>query len=212
MKVENQTGSYFYHGHFGPAFADGQRGPLWIRPAPHRERPYSLISSKQDDMAAMLAAEKKPHHAMVSDWNFEGMEVLLIQYRDTGASPHCAASIIFNNAGRSMCVPRHELDKYDPERKRDSLGCLPPLHGAQYMNPRECVDTDHDFYVFQPDSGDKYMFMNFIHPGSFHELRLSIDQHDMWIVAADGDFVPPKKVQVRGNMGHKLIGHDSDTL
>ncbi|KAI3578792.1 multicopper oxidase, partial [Fusarium oxysporum f. sp. albedinis] len=28
--VQQQYGSYFYHGHFGPAFADGQRGPIWI--------------------------------------------------------------------------------------------------------------------------------------------------------------------------------------
>lgn len=40
------------------------------------------------------------------------------------------------------------------------------------------------------------MWLNFIHPGAHHELRISVDEHDMWIVAADGDFVKPKKVQV----------------
>lgn len=205
MTPRNQTGIYFYHGHFGPAFADGQRGPLWIRPAPSRPRPYSLISDSKDEVDAMLEAEKNPKHALVSDWAFEGMEVLIPMYRDAGVEPSCAASIIFNDKGRTICTPRKELDRYDPDRQRDSLGCLPPLAGLEFTNPRECKDTYSDLEVFEASPGMKYMFINFVHPGSHHELRISIDEHDMYIVAADGDFVRPTKVQaININMGDRI--------
>ncbi|SMQ51194.1 unnamed protein product [Zymoseptoria tritici ST99CH_3D1] len=202
---DNQTGSYFYHGHFGPAFADGQRGPIWIRPSASRPRPYDLISDDKKERAAMLAAEKKPKHVMVSDWNFDGMEVLIPLFRDAGVTPSCASSIIFNSKGRRFCVSRDELDQFDPERKRDSLGCLPPMVGAQFTNKRECEPTYTDLEVFEADHGDTWMLLNFIHPGAHHELRLSVDEHDMWIVAADGDFVKPTKVQaINLNMGDRI--------
>jgi FtsP/CotA-like multicopper oxidase with cupredoxin domain len=153
----------------------------------------------------MLAAEKKPKHALVSDWGFDGMEVLIPMYRDAGVTPSCASSIIFNSKGRRFCSSRTELDKYDPERKRDSLGCLPYTAGADYTNKRVCEPTFTDLEVFQADDGDDYMFINFVHPGAHHELRISIDEHEMWIVAADGDFVKPTKVHaININMGDRI--------
>lgn len=38
--------------------------------------------------------------------------------------------------------------------------------------------------------------MNFVNPGLEHPWRISIDSHDMWIVANDGGFVRPQRVQV----------------
>lgn len=202
---DNQTGVYFYHGHFGPAFADGQRGPLWIRPSPSRPRPYDLINEDKKERAAMLAAEKKPKHALVSDWNFDGMEVLIPMYRDAGVTPSCASSIIFNSKGRRFCSSREELDQYDPQRKRDTLGCLPFTMGTEFTNKRVCESTYTDLEVFEADDGDEYMFISFVHPGAHHELRISVDEHDMWIVAADGDFVKPTKVQaININMGDRI--------
>jgi L-ascorbate oxidase len=144
----------------------------------------------------MVEAEQKPRHVMVSDWNYEGMEVLLPLYRDAGVEPVCTASIIFNSKGRIFCTPHHVLDKYDPEHVRYSLGCLPPPFAVEFTNPRECHNTTSDLEVFQAEEGEKYMYMNFIHPGVGHELRISVDEHDMWVVAADGDFVMPTKVQI----------------
>ncbi|KAF2764148.1 putative multicopper oxidase, type 1 [Teratosphaeria nubilosa] len=205
MKLQNQTGIYFYHGHFGPAFADGQRGPLWIRPAPDRPRPYSLISSGPEDLEAMMSAERRPRHVLVSDWNLDGMETLIPMYRDTGVEPTCAASIIFNNKGRTTCLSRDIIEKFDPKGPRDSHGCVPFPNEAKYTNHRDCQDTSSDLDVYEAAKGEKYMFLNFVHPGAGHELRVSVDEHDMWIVAADGDFVHPTKVQaINVNMGDRI--------
>ncbi|KAI9686080.1 MAG: hypothetical protein M1822_004063 [Bathelium mastoideum] len=203
--LTNQTGSYFYHGHFGPAFADGQRGPLWIRPAPWRPRPYELIASSKEDLKAMRAGENDARHLMVSDWNYEGMDILTVMFRDAGATPTCAASILTNGKGRTTCLDPKVIASYNKHGERDSMGCLSPEQGAEFMNKRNCTDTFTDFEVVQVKEGQKYLWLNFIHPGAHHELRISIDEHDMYVVAADGDFVYPKKLQaINVNMGERI--------
>lgn len=38
--------------------------------------------------------------------------------------------------------------------------------------------------------------INIVNPGLEHPLRISIDNHHFWIVANDGGFIEPQKVQV----------------
>lgn len=144
----------------------------------------------------MLDAESHPHHLMVSDWNYEGMEILTVMFRDAGVTPSCAASIVTNGKGRITCLDPDVIKRYNEHGSRDSMACLIPEVGAQYTNKRVCQNSETDFEVVQAREEQKYMFLNFIHPGAHHELRIAIDEHDMWLVAADGDFVKPKKVQV----------------
>ncbi|KAL9073917.1 MAG: hypothetical protein Q9157_004563 [Trypethelium eluteriae] len=42
----------------------------------------------------------------------------------------------------------------------------------------------------------RWILMNFVNPGLEHPWRISIDNHYMWVVATDGGFVKPQKVQV----------------
>jgi FtsP/CotA-like multicopper oxidase with cupredoxin domain len=210
----NQTGSYWYHGHFGAVLIDGQRGSMWIRPSPDRPRPYEMISSDKQEVKAMLAAEHKPRHIMLADWYADDVEVQAIQYRDTGVEPFCASSIIFNSKGRTRCFSGDDVEKYDAEHSRNSHGCLPPPLGWGTVNePRECKETQTDMEIYQAEDGDEFLFMNFIHGGSHHSLRVSIDEHEMWIVAADGDFVQPRKVNVSNlTSAGKFRGIDKDRL
>lgn len=144
----------------------------------------------------MLDAESRPHHLMVSDWNYDGMEILTVMFRDAGITPSCAASLVTNGKGRISCLDLDVIKKYNKYGPRDSMACLIPEDKTQFMNERQCRDSQTDFEVVQAKEGQKYLFLNFIHPGAHHELRISVDEHDMWLVAADGDFVMPKKVQV----------------
>ncbi|KAF4551219.1 Multicopper oxidase-like protein 7 [Elsinoe fawcettii] len=201
----NQTGSYWYHGHFNAILADGQRGPMWIRPKPLRPRPYSMISEKQEDIAAMLSAEDQAHHLMIYDWNHDTVDQNLVMYRDAGATPSCSASILINGHGRTLCLDKDTIKNSPKGEQRNSLGCLPPDTGAEFMNQRECKPTYTDLAVVQIADGEKYAFMNFIHTGSHHEFRVSIDEHEIWVVAADGDFVQPNKVNaININMAERI--------
>lgn len=41
----------------------------------------------------------------------------------------------------------------------------------------------------------RWILLNFVNPGLEHPWRISIDNHDMWVIANDGGFVKPQKVQ-----------------
>ncbi|TEA16993.1 Laccase abr2 [Colletotrichum sidae] len=191
--VQQQYGSYFYHGHFGPAFADGMRGPIWIAPASWRPRPYHLISSSAADIEGMKAAEHNPHHVVISDWNAEPMDTLLIMYRDTGVVPWCSNSIVLNGKGRTVCHSEQLLESVGGPG-RDSLGCILQPGQAEYSNLQTCKETFADLEVFEARPGDDWMWINFIHSGAHHELQISVDEHEFYVVAADGEFVHPQRV------------------
>ncbi|CZT17606.1 related to laccase precursor [Ramularia collo-cygni] len=199
-----QYGSYFYHGHFGPAFADGMRGPIWIIPAESRERPYRLISDSKPDLLAMKKAEENPHHIVTSDWNAEGMDILLIQYRDTGFAPWCSNSLTLNDRGRTYCHSTRDIkDAMGPDR--NSLGCIYQVPGYEFTNPLECEPTQAPLEVVQQQKDEDWVWINFIHSGAHHELSISIDEHDFFVIAADGEFVHPQKVhQINVNLGERI--------
>ncbi|KAG8162326.1 hypothetical protein KVR01_008091 [Diaporthe batatas] len=202
--VQQQYGTYFYHGHFGPAFADGMRGPIWIRPAAWRPRPYGLISSSKHDIDGMREAEKNPHHVVISDWNAEGMDILLVMYRDTGIVPWCSNSIIFNDKSRTYCHPP-ELIEAVGGPGRNSLGCKMQPRQDLYSNEQICEETFTPLEVFQAADGQEWIWINFIHSGAHHELQISVDEHEFYVVAADGEFVHPQKVHAANcNLGERI--------
>ncbi|KAF4780932.1 laccase TilA [Colletotrichum scovillei] len=202
--VQQQYGSYFYHGHFGPAFADGMRGPIWIAPAAWRPRPYELISSSPRDIEGMKRAEEHPKHVVISDWNAEPMDILLIMYRDTGIVPWCSNSIVLNGKGRTVCHPRELLDSVGGPG-RNSLGCLPQNGQKEFANEQTCQPTFADLEIFEANSGEEWIWINFIHSGAHHELQISVDEHEFYVVAADGEFVHPQKVHAANcNLGERI--------
>ncbi|TDZ21895.1 Laccase abr2 [Colletotrichum orbiculare MAFF 240422] len=185
---KGQYGSYFYHGHFGPAFSDGQRGPLWIRPAEWRPRPYELISGNERDVRAMHAAEKKPRHIIVTDWNDQPMDMFLIRFRDTGYMPVCANSLTLNGRGGTRCESEKDIEAAGGPG-RNERGCLWQLPGHEYTNVEYCTETHPELEVVQASPGEEWVWINFIHSGAHHSLAISIDEHEFWVVAADGDIL-----------------------
>uniref|UniRef100_L2FKW4 Conidial pigment biosynthesis oxidase arb2 brown2 n=1 Tax=Colletotrichum fructicola (strain Nara gc5) TaxID=1213859 RepID=L2FKW4_COLFN len=192
---EGQYGSYFYHGHFGPAFSDGQRGPIWIVPAAWRPRPYHLISDNEHDIRAMRAAETNPRHVIVADWNDQPMDMYLIRFRDTGYIPICANSLTLNGRGGTRCESARDLeDAGGPGR--NERGCRYMISGHEYTNPEYCTETHPELEVIQANPGEEWIWINFIHSGAHHSLAMSIDEHEFWVVGADGEFVHPQKVDL----------------
>lgn len=202
--VEQQYGSYFYHGHFGPAFADGMRGPIWIAPSPARPRPYHLISPKQEDIRAMKVAESEPHHVVISDWNAEPMDILLVMYRDTGIVPWCSNSIVLNGKSRTRCHSPQEIEASGGPG-RNSLGCLMQENQDVFANEQICEETFTPLEIIQAKDGQEWVWVNFIHSGAHHELQISVDHHEFYVIAADGEFVHPQKVHAANcNLGERI--------
>ncbi|KAF5554135.1 laccase-1 [Fusarium mexicanum] len=202
--VQQQYGSYFYHGHFGPAFADGQRGPIWISPAPWRPRPYKSMSSSPNDIKGMQRAEENPRHIVISDWNAEPMDILLVMYRDTSIVPWCSNSIVLNGKGRTYCHSKQEIEDSGGPGRND-LGCIVQDRQDLYANPQSCEATDGELEVIMAEEGEEWVWINFIHSGAHHELQISIDKHEFYVVAADGEFVHPQKVHAANcNLGERI--------
>lgn len=180
------------------------RGPIWIAPAAWRPRPYEIISSFSGDIDGMKRAEKHPKHVVISDWNAEPMDILLIMYRDTGVVPWCSNSIVLNGKGRTFCHSK-ELIESVGGAGRDTLGCLPQNGQREFANEQVCQKTYADLEVFEAESGQEWIWINFIHSGAHHELQISVDEHEFYVVAADGEFVHPQKVNAANcNLGERI--------
>lgn len=180
------------------------RGPIWIAPSPSRPRPYSLISPNDHDIAAMSTAEHNPFHIVVSDWNAEPMDTLLIMYRDTGIVPWCSNSVVLNNKGRTFC---HSSDVIDDSGGpgRNSLGCILQQNQEALTNELICEETFTPLEVVEAAEGQEWVWVNFIHSGAHHELQISVDEHEFYVVAADGEFVHPQKVHAANiNLGERI--------
>ncbi|KAK6852924.1 hypothetical protein PG995_011475 [Apiospora arundinis] len=198
-----QYGSYFYHGHFGPAFSDGQRGPLWIIPADWRPRPYHLISEDEHDVRAMRQAEKNPRHIIIADWNDQPMDMYLIRFRDTGYIPVCANSLTLNGRGGTKCESARDIEEAGGPN-RSERGCQTLIPGHEFTNPDHCTETHPELEVIQGAPGEGWLYVNFINSGAHHALGISIDEHELWVIGSDGEFVHPQKVvRTHVNLGER---------
>ncbi|KNB19063.1 hypothetical protein FOXG_22466 [Fusarium oxysporum f. sp. lycopersici 4287] len=55
------------------------------------------------------------------------------------------------------------------------------------------------------EEGEEWVWINFIHSGAHHELQISIDEHEFYVVAADGEIVHPQKVHAANcNLGEHI--------
>lgn len=180
------------------------RGPIWIAPAPSRPRPYHLIATDEDDLRGMQRAEKKPHHIVISDWNAEPMDILLVMYRDTGIVPWCSNSIVLNGKSRTYCHPPAAIEAVGGPG-RNTLGCLPQPNQDMFTNELFCEETFTPLEVVEAEEGQKWVWINFIHSGAHHELQISVDEHEFYVVAADGEFVHPQRVHAANcNLGERI--------
>lgn len=152
----------------------------------------------------MRAAEKTPHHLGVTQWNEEPLGITLVQYRDTGYTPWCAQSLIMNGKGRTFCLSEEDIEEAGGSG-RNSYGCMIPSQGAEFVNPQICESKPAELYLVEPEEGQEWVWLNFWASGSHHELRISIDEHTMYVVAADGEFVHPQAVQsLNVNLGDRI--------
>lgn len=115
-------GSYAYHAHTRAQMDDGLYGAIYVEPSADVQRPFSLISSLQEDQDAMLQAEKNTHPIMLSDWrSFTSDETLQIE-EDSGVQAYCASSILINGKGSVICPPQDYINGLTRSGEQTALG------------------------------------------------------------------------------------------
>lgn len=154
-------------------------------------------------MRAMRRAERNPRHVIIADWNDQPMDMYLIRFRDTGYIPICANSLTLNGRGGTRCESAQDIsDAGGPGR--NERGCRYKIPGHQFTNIEYCTETRPELEVVQAEAGEEWVWINFIHSGAHHELSISIDEHEFWVIAADGEFVHPQKVvRTHVNLGER---------
>ncbi|KAJ9091606.1 hypothetical protein QFC21_007146 [Naganishia friedmannii] len=60
----------------------------------------------------------------------------------------------------------------------------------------KCQDTDTPLYHLTADGNSTWFMFHLVNAGAAQELGFSIDEHDMWVIAADGAYVRPVRAQV----------------
>lgn len=157
----------------------------------------------------MLDAEASPANLVMYNYQHREMPGLLAQLQAEGYDPYCFHSILINGKGRVHCRPS-SVDSLGG-KKLDSMGCVPQASGA--IGYPECKPSSTEYTIVETENR-RWMLMNFVNPGQFesqswkivsiaksftgleHPYRISIDGHRMWIIANDGGFVEPQKVDI----------------
>ena len=109
FSTQSEYGFFWYHSHFRAYYNDAIRGPLLIRPAPSRQRPFESMARNDTEKAALLQAEQQATNILLNDWTHELSDSIFARYLRTGAFPSCVDSILANGLGRVQCLPEAVL-------------------------------------------------------------------------------------------------------
>ncbi|KAF2675306.1 conidial pigment biosynthesis oxidase Arb2/brown2 [Microthyrium microscopicum] len=207
-------GTYWYHGHFLSDISDGLFGPIHIDPDPKQLLPYNIIDESETEVAAMTKAATHPQLVTISDWSHVTSEDIFRAELDTNLDLYCRNSILINGRGNVNCLPISTYMSLAAPATLQALigqnitaqGCSPPgislIEGDFKFNlsalPPElsysCDATTVAPSIFHVRSADRWASFNFILSASVQTPMISIDDHEMWVYAADGSFVEPQRV------------------
>ncbi|KAF7730288.1 hypothetical protein EC973_002531 [Apophysomyces ossiformis] len=163
FNTSEQYGTYWYHAHVSGVYADGLRGPMVIE---SKEHPFHY---------------DKDETLMVYDWYHASSDALLTTLRSTGVFPNCIQSILFNGRGQ------YKEDNCSDVETAMMMGDF--INGYDEMSFNTIATVTHvpDVapYTVNANPGETVL-LRFINAGALVDLDISIDQHSMKVVEADG--------------------------
>ncbi|PKS07720.1 hypothetical protein jhhlp_006328 [Lomentospora prolificans] len=220
--MATQHGSYWYHSHSRHQIEDGLFGALVIAPKPDTPKPFDKISTASRAIKTMESADESANILLLSDYrNMTGDEAWELTQK-AELDPACWDSILINGKGRVHCPEPAEIDALLSDLQRTQLGkmnatmtskgCYPPQlmalawngHGNGSVVPShvfdECQSTEGWREILSVDhkstcDDESWIAIHFI--GAFQSITatVSVDEHPMWVYAADGGYVEPREVQ-----------------
>ena len=192
---------------------DGFYGPITILPSSSEPRPFALISNSSTDVTAMIAAEAKPQVLIVSDWLLESYDTLVATEQATGYDISCPDAIIINGKGSVNCLGEaYYMTLVTPKLSNllngssiTAKGCVPPLPALEGKFPHNpaalpasaydtCTATSGEVEVVSVDAADGWASINLVSAAGIDTLEVSIDNHTMYVYAADGAYIIPQPV------------------
>ncbi|KIW18806.1 hypothetical protein PV08_03095 [Exophiala spinifera] len=210
-----ESGIYFYHAHYKGQMGDGLYGAIHIAPADDAELPYSQISTSSDDVAKLTKAALNTEALFVSDWSGYTFEELFNIEKAANIDDACTDSIIINGKGSSYCPSADVLAANAAPQVPQILngtsltakGCIPPnnkaIQGAQFTQNLAAL-PDGVYYTCTPHTGSNFTYtvdpadgwasISLINPSAFALLKVTIDNHKLYVYENDGSFIVPQVV------------------
>ncbi|KAJ5167379.1 Laccase abr2 [Penicillium canariense] len=209
-----QYGAYFYHAHHRGQFEDGLYGPIYITPSSSEARPFSLITSNNTQIQAMLTAEKNTSPLLISDWRLLTSEQIWSVEEASGVDSYCANALLINGKGSVTCFSQDEINSLTTPNQKAALGnesltdiaCFPPnftaaqgdfSHNYSALLPTMfsgCTPSRGPQQIINVDPNAQYVSLDLTSAAGLLHLIFSIDEHDMWVYAIDGRYVEPVQV------------------
>ncbi|KAJ6160448.1 hypothetical protein N7470_003844 [Penicillium chermesinum] len=212
----HQYGSYFYHAHHRGQLEDGLYGPIYIKPAASQEKPFRLIANSTNQLEAMQAAEAVTKPVIVTDWRLLNSEQVWAGEEASGLDAYCANALLINGKGSVSCLPQSLLNNLTASspflqqvlgnETLTSIGCIPPdivsgqgdfPHNFSAVPPSlfdDCVPSNSPHELFIVDPAKQYISWDLISAAGVLHCEFSIDEHDMWVYAIDGQYIEPVRV------------------
>ncbi|GAC98903.1 potential multicopper ferro-O2-oxidoreductase [Pseudozyma hubeiensis SY62] len=164
FKIEGQYGSYWVHSHSKMQYTDGLYGGLIVH---SKNDPYQKCRDYDDERVFLFADN---YHDFA---DYIVKQLLSAQgYNGTAAAPSPQSGLI-NGAGQFDCA------------------ALARARGKQPGMPTRCEQLPTPTMDIEPNK--KYRF-RFINTGSHAQHIISIDDHEMYVIGADGTAVKPHRV------------------
>lgn len=182
-----QSGSYWWHSHYGPTYADGIFGPLILHGDDER---FRMINPKNVTSAETTTATTTVNGNTVrTDYDRDLIFVVNDAYQ---ADSFSVAAIARSKAG----PPGGEQgDEPTPDYAMiNGLGfsnCALAPNGTTCISDEPQGRTAYNFTV----PANKRVRMRVINAGSLATIRFSVDGHNMTVIEADGTEVEPVVVQ-----------------
>ena len=121
FSTQGQYGYFWYHSHTRGYYADGVRGPIYIRPSANRTRPYASLIDNATTLDNLMDADIHGQIMFVHDWYHATADTILAMYYTTGVYPSCFDSIIINGRGAVECLPAATLASATGGAASDSM-------------------------------------------------------------------------------------------
>ncbi|SPO32092.1 related to FET5 - multicopper oxidase [Ustilago trichophora] len=190
FKIMGQWGPYWYHSHSLMQYTDGLYGGLIVH---SKNDPYQKCRDYDDERVFLF---NDNYHDFANDI----VDQLLSAkgYNGTSAAPSPQSGLI-NGVGQFNCA------------------ALAKAKGHQPGMPSKCTQLGTPTMDIEP--GKKYRF-RFINVGSHAQHIISIDNHEMHVIYADGTPVKPHKVHripIHNGQRHEVlvqtnVGKDGDSF
>lgn len=185
FKVE-QFGPAWYHAHFKGYASDGIYGPIYVKPAENRSRPYHLVTQADTELSLLLTLESSPITIFADDLFDDSLDGFYANMQRLQIEPVCTRGILVNGMGRIQCPD------FSSFNSTNSWGCLVDDDSADIGLIDHCEPTDTEVYMMQTENRP-WQYINVINAGGQYVKAFSIDAHELIVIAVDGVFVVPRK-------------------